>query len=342
MTSMNKYMQYKKNKSIVQPSVDQMERWLNINKIDHRVGTKDQIRICNPDGDTKFCMAICKSKALVHDFRPDHEQYDGTFIRFVSKYKNITIQESINEVCGNNIMYADSIREEDEEEVVENIIELPNGSISLRDESESKIKKIVMNYLINERALNEEAILQANIHYLGTSIVVPYYEYGMIVYWQLRKFMTKMFQFPPSSDKTAGDFLYGFDNIEPCSLAIIVESIFNVLSIGSDCGATGGAALKDGQIKLLKILNPQQIILAPDNDSAGVASVVKDYLALKKGNWEIFYCLPPYSSDPKSQMDWNDMKQKGLDPRKYIMSKKRKVNMLDVFNGIDYKSWKLD
>lgn len=342
MAKDNKYLKYKKsNKKFVQPTADQMEMWFRNNGIKYRnVQRNGQFRICNPDGDTKFCVEISKEKALVHDFRPNHQQHDGSFIRFVSVHKGISIQEAINEVCGGKIVYSNGLdSEDDEDEEIEDEIDLPSGSISLRDKDKGgKIREVVINYLTRERGLSEEIILQANIHYLGTSIVVPYYEYGMIVFWQIRRQLSKIFQFPTSSSKSAGDFLYGFDNIEPNSYVIITESIFNTLSVGSDSAATGGASLKEGQIKLLKSLNVTCIILAPDNDDAGIKSAIKDYHSLKKYDWDIYCCLPPYSKD--DQMDWNDMKKKGIDPKKYILDNKKKMSMMTVFNGIDGKIFK--
>lgn len=337
----NKYMKYKKNNTrFVQPTAYQMECWFRANGIEYRHGRGDQFRICNPDGDTKFCVEVSKTEALVHDFRPNHQQYDGSFIRFVSRYKGISIQEAISEVCGKDAKASTFIKRVEEPEEVEDEISLPSGSLPLRNNKGDNTWKLVMSYLTRERSLDREAIMQANIHYLGTTVVVPYYEYDMIVFWQMRQQLSKRFEFPPSSTKNAGDFLYGFDNVEPHSFVIITESIFNTLSIGPDCVATGGAKLKDGQIRLLQILSPSKIILAPDNDDAGVDSLIKDYMNLRKGSWEIWYCLPPYDKDEKKQMDWNDMKRSGLDPRSYVLSNMKKMSMLDAFSGIDRKIFK--
>lgn len=335
----NKYMKYKKSR-FVQPTADQMERWFRKNGIEYKSGNKSQFRICNPDGDTSFCIEISKDKALVHDFRPHHQQYDGTFLRFVSKFKGISIEEAIEEVCGDARFYADDILDEEEDEELEDDIELPDGAVSLREESDSKIRKIVMNYLLNDRKLDESAIMQANIHYLGTSVVVPYHEYGMIVFWQIREILSKFFEFPRACGKTAGDFLYGFDNVEPHSYVIVTEAIFNTLSIGSDCVATGGASLKDGQVKLLKILSPSEIILAPDNDKAGRKSLEKDYQSLKKHNWDISYCLPPFVKGG-DDIDWNDMKKMGLNPREYILKNKKKLTVKNIFEGINGAEFKM-
>jgi DNA primase len=341
MAKFNKYLQYKNKGKFVKPTPEQIENWLRSNAIDFK-SMNEQYRVCNPDGDTKFSMSISKESALVHDFRPNHQDRDGTFIKFVSLYKNISIKEAIDEVCGKNINFINNKSTKEQEVENDNYIELPKGCKSLRDKTDSKLWSINMSYLINERGLDKDIIYRSNIHYLGTNIVVPYYQYGMIVFYQSRAQMDKKFNFPPVSvtSKRAGDFLYGFDDVEPCSEIIIMESIFNSLSYGAGAVATGGAKLKDGQLNLLRILNPHTVILAPDNDGAGISSVEKDFLALnkmKRGDLfkDIFYCLPPYSKD--SQKDWNDMKREGVDVSKYILKNMKKLSVKNIFEGIDYK-----
>ena len=335
--SKNKYLRHKSNKSFVKPSSDQMESWLK-KHFDYKT-MSDQFRICNPDGDSKYCMAISRSQALVHDFRPGHQQYDGTFIGFISKYKNISIREAIDEVCKGVIFSSADDTVIDEAEDIEHEIELPAGSRSLRDKNDSKLWKMNVGYLVNRRGLDYDVIIRANIHYLGTEIIVPYYQYGVLVFYQSRQQMDKRFNFPKSTVKKAGDFLYGFDNVEPHSEVIIVESIYNSLSIGDGCVATGGASLKPGQLRLLKALAPKDIILAADNDEAGRKSICKDFISISKSKIvsNIYYCLPPFSTD---QMDWNDMKQRGLNPKRYIHDNKRKMSMKVAFEGISGREFK--
>jgi hypothetical protein len=341
MILMVDYNKFKKNKKFVKPSDDQVEYWIS-KHFDYKLNG-DQIRICNPDGDTKYCMAVSKKEALVHDFRPNHQQYDGTFLRFVADFKNISIREAIKEVCGNNVKrFKDDTNHEEIDEEIENEIELPSGSESLRDKKDTKLWRINMGYLVNERGLDKNVIYKSNIHYLGTEIIVPYYQYGMIVFYQSRRQMDKIFNFPKINNKKAGDFLYGFDNVEPYSDLNVVESIFNCLSIGNNTVSTGGAKLKDGQIDLIKVLRPSSITLAYDNDSAGREAVKKDFASLNKIKWlsgNIYYCLPPYSSNDDNQMDWNDMKRNKMNPSEYIFNNKIKMTMKDLFNGITGKQF---
>lgn len=333
-----KYNKYIRRKGrFVQPTVEQMEIWLKRNGIEYKIFPR-QLRACNPDGDMNYSMEISKEKALVHDFRASHKQYDGTFLGFVSRYKNISYREAIEEVCGGRIRYEVPI-ERDEPEEEERLIELPVGSVSLRDKNKTKLWQFNMGYLVNERGLDEEVVYRANIHYLGTEIVVPYYEFGMLVFYQSRRQMDKKFNFPSSAEtnKKAGDFLYGFDDVEPETDINLVESIYNALSIGPGTMATGGASLKEGQVKLLMSLNPSSVTLAPDNDGAGIKSIGKDFLALRKNIDEIYYCLPPYNPVREEQEDWNDLKRMKINTKEYIKCKKRKMTMKVLFEKIDGK-----
>lgn len=329
----NKYMQMSKSRKWFNPSPEQVENWIKEN-FEYKWAGK-QIRINNPDGDQKFHLHICPDKAVVHDFRPNHQQHDGSFLKFVSAYKGISIMSAIAEVCGKGRIITQYQRVVEEEPKIENedVIKLPDGAVPLKGGT-GKIWDVVMNYLVNERKLTKEEIYQANLHHLGTNIVAPYYQYGMIVFWQLRMMVDKKFKFPDGSTKSAGDFLFGFDDVEPCGEVISVESIFNKLSIGHDTVATGGAALKDGQIKLLKVLNPTSITFAPDRDEAGIKSLTADFYAISKERKDnlfkdLLYCLPAAGYN-----DWNDMRKAGLNVREYIFKNRKKLSLSALFAGI--------
>ena len=337
----NKYLLARKqNSGFVQPTPEQIENWLNKN-FECKIANDDQIRICNPDGDTEFRLYISRVNAVVHDFRPNHQQFDGSFLKFVSTYKNIMFSEAIKEVCGNSpIISRYSASKENDEIQNDDPIKLPEGSILLA-KYHGKARDMCMTYLTKVRGFSEDVIFKAKIAACGTSMVVPYYQYDMLVFWQMRSLISKVFRFPDEGEtnKKAGDFLYGFDDIEPCSEVSVVESIYNCLSIKHNSLATGGASLKDGQLKLLRSLNPKSIILAPDRDEAGIKSIQKDYFALNKmrtGDFckEIYYAIPPLEVAKAGKKDWNDMLKMGYNVYKYINENKKLVTTRLLFDGI--------
>jgi len=310
----------------IHPTSDQIESWVS-RHFDYKLLThKNQIRICNPDGDTKYHLWISTDQALVHDFRPNHQQWDGSFLKFVADYREISFTDAVKEVCGENSIISGYQRAVDSGSISENddIISLPEGCKPLRKGSGGQplAWKTCMKYLMKKRGLPKESIFKANIHFLGTHIVVPYYQYDMIVFWQMRQVVSKVFTFPPNSSVSAGDFLYGFDDVEPRGEIMITESIFDALSIGSGAVSTGGASLKDGQVRLLKALSPETVILAPDNDEAGIRSIQKDYYSLVKQSKivsDIKYCLPLEGKD------WNDMLLDGVNLKNYIRGNAQKI-----------------
>jgi DNA primase len=252
-----------------------------------------------------------------HDFRPG--AWTGTFLKFVKEFRGIDYFEAAKEVRGGSAKsIRDAIRNEiakiDQEEErpaiepEEAVIELPSGSKPFTEEKGSMAWKIAMKYL-QSRRIDEQTAIENFVHYRPGSIVFPYIEYGMMVYWQERSIIGKEFR-NPDETRTGlqkSDFIYGFDNIEPSGTVILVESMFNSLSIGADTGATGGAEIIGKQMRKLRALNPQTIILAPDYDDAGIHSLKKNFYSLRELPAKLAYSLPPVPD-----MDWNDMdKERG-------------------------------
>ena len=156
----------------------------------------------------------------------------------------------------------------------------------------------------------------------------PYYEFETLVYWQSRNRFNKVYRFPDVSvfDKKSGatlgetegskgDFLYGFDDCDIASYVTITESIFGQYTLGQQALASGGASLTPSQVGKIKILGPKKgIILSPDNDSAGVKSMIHNFRLLQPLGYPIYWSLPPkleYQSGDKKKYtkDWNELVQ---------------------------------
>jgi hypothetical protein len=209
-----------------------------------------------------------------------------------------------------------SLRKKDEpEEALEKEVELPPLCKPFTDKTFPKARQLALNYL-NSRKVSEEKAIKLQLHYTPEGIVFPYIEYDTIVYWQSRELIDKRFNFPDESKTGLAktDYLYNFDNVEPGDDVIIVESIFNCISLGDNCIATGGAIISGAQPRKLRVFNPKVLILAPDNDEAGRKSLRSNYFLLYK-DFNLAYCLPP-----PGIKDWNDFEQaRGLgSARKYV------------------------
>ncbi len=304
--------------------------------------TDKQLRICNPadSDDVKFKLwiSLYKTKSAhsdrvdywVHDFRPNHHDYDGSFLNFVAKYKKITYKQAAREVMGNKsflVKKKEEKEEENEEEKDEGIILREEKGIALPkdiskiDGSNDSLQRLAINYL-KKRGFTVIDAMTYDLHYTINSIVFLYREFGRVVHWQQRSLLGKTFLFPTETKK--GDHLFGYDL---CNGSIgITESAFGAMALGPGMTASGGASLTDGVIKLLRKGKFNRITLAPDNDEAGIDSLKSNWKLLIKHFDDIYYCLPPKMDKKK---DWNDaMLLYGRDEiRKFYFDHQRKVTI---------------
>ena len=333
---------------------EQIEKWIKRNFPEAKKRSNGrQISINNPfNGDTgqHFWISLVETKTkkfdtknyYVHDWR--NSSYNMSFVKFVKRYLNVSYFEAIRDITDNSKnSLRDLLRnsrhvevEEDVEEEIEEEVKLPVTSEPFKDE-DTKVSRMALNYLESRRISKTQAISH-NLHYTPSSIVFPYIEYGVIVYWQERSFIGKIFNFPNEAEtglrKT--DYLYNFDNVEqPDNVVIIVEAIISSINIGDGCVATGGATMADDSKQLDKIcgFRPKQVIFAPDLDKAGVKSTLSNYLILKKRiNASFGLALPP-----EKNIDWNDIEKKDGEgaARKYIINNSMKFDMQYLFGVIE-------
>ena len=280
--------------------------------------------ICNPlNGDAGFHFNINPKKGVCHDWRGDDSwagpvnpktgKRNVSFLNFIRLYKKCSFQEAYRLVSGNLV----SMVEDDTQTaaIIESDITLPPGSCPIADDNPLAIAIILW---LSRRGYTQEDIEAQNLHYYGNDVVWPYYEFGEMVYWQSRSFINKTFRFPDRniykdgsiigiSDVSKGDFLYGFDEIPSLGKCYITESIFDKNSIGPSAVASGGAALTDNQCRKLRMANPAEVVLAPDNDKAGIESIVINYSKLRSYFQTVKYVLPPTKCNGKDIKDWNEL-----------------------------------
>lgn len=289
----------------------------------------EELRINNPfDGDTGHHFNISVLKGYTHDWRGD-EGWAGfnpntgkinkrTFLRFVQQYLiqqrgRCSFPEAVQDVLGASSgalallkWHRTRLLPESKETAS---LELPEGTTEFG--RGTKLETGLCAWLAS-RGVDDRKIKKYRIMYSGLNVVWPYYEYDPTpVYWQSRSRINKVFRFPPESvGVTKGQFFYGFDQAEPASFIIITESIFGCLTLEDQCLATGGASITETQVKKLRLLGPKDgIILAPDNDKAGIESILHNATLLQPLGYKLFYALPPIVKLPDDQLskDWNDL-----------------------------------
>lgn len=300
----------------------------------------EEYLICDPfDGDAKFRFSINPDKGVCHSWHgddwagpinPQTGKRNCSVVKFVKVYRKCSYRQALEELLGATEDVSAYLRPEGRVSTAEVqrtiIVALPDG-VELLATSTDRQAKHLISWLVT-RGYTLEDIEQAELYHLGMDIYWPYFEFEMLVYWQARSRLNKRFEFPDEyvydddgnivakAEGSKGDFLYGFDRVEPVSYLIITEAIFDQHTLGDQALASGGADLTTNQIKKLKILGPRKgIILAPDNDKAGIQSAIRNANLLKAHGFDVYYSLPPrykYEEDGevKFTKDWNEIGQK--------------------------------
>jgi hypothetical protein len=308
-----------------------------------------ELRICNPfDSDSKFKFSVSPEKGLCHDWRgdgwagpvnPKTGKRNCSFVRFVRLYRKCSYKQAIEEILDGAEDLDSYLRPDGRvtDPATTKIIEvkLPLGLLPLTTSTDIAAKPV--KAWLKSRGYTDETIAKADLQHIGFEVYWPYYEFDVLVYWQSRSRLNKRFKFPPvehfdNDGKLAGisevsktDFWYGFDEIDPASYAVITEAIFDMNTLGRQCLASGGAALDPKQIKKLRILGPRKgVILAPDNDKAGLKSVLQNTQLLEREKFKVFFSIPPEieyideDGKKKKTSDWNDMFAKAGIPLKEV------------------------
>jgi hypothetical protein len=318
---------------MIKPSKSQITKWVKKNfGTDFKEAKQGkELRINNPMSiDDGYHLWINLEKAIVNDFRPTYkDDVRGTFLSFVMKYKKISFRQAVKEVMGNVKIdeLRHSIYDKDEEEEEKVRVELPNDFKYLTYD-DTIISKIIKTYLNNRCIANGKAY-KVGIGYSGMNVLFPYRENNEIVYWQQRSVNNKRFLYP--SDTNKSDFIYGIDEIDPTEPVIVTESIFNSLMFDNSI-AVGGSDLSDTQKNKLKKSGAKKVIMAFDNDDAGLSGTAKAYNKLS-AYFEL-YCT--FTNDDR---DWNDL---AIDDGKNEMMKvfKNNISKLDFAKCIKLKRQK--
>lgn len=317
----------------------------------------DELLIVNPfkgDGEYKFNISL--SKAICNDWRSNEwvgynpntgRQNKCTFIRFARLYLesvrgSCSYLAALEDVLGSSSSAAAvlaSQRLNKQLEKSQNAKEVPSlgipaGAKDIDFTDKSIISRSVISWL-RSRKITEDIVKRYKMMHANFDIIWPYYEFDELVYWQSRSRLNKEFLFPPESiGVSKGDFLFGFDFVEQASYITIVESILCCQTLRDQVIASGGAALTLKQAKKLQFLGPKDgVILAADNDSAGLRSILSNANLLKPFGFKLFCSIPPsikYDSDDgvKSTKDWNDIaRYTQEDPRKLF---EENVKSLDI------------
>jgi hypothetical protein len=327
--------------------------------------------ICDPfTGDTGFNFNINPEYGVCHSWHgdewagpvnPETNKRNCSVVKFIKVLRKCSYREALSELLGASEDVSSYLRPEGRvgaakvERTVS--VALPGGLEILATSKDPQAK--ALRSWLKSRGYTKERMEKAELYHIGMDVYWPYFEFEMLVYWQARSRLNKRFEFPPENiydDKgeivgktegTKGDFFYGFDEIEPASYVIITEAIFDQNTLLDQCLASGGADLTPNQVKKLKIIGPRKgIILSPDNDNAGISSVVRNRQVLDSLGFPLFCSIPPklkYEEDGETRYtkDWNEIGQKVVgfeNVRKIHDDRIRKLNTQEVIRLKDLLS----
>ncbi len=297
----------------------------------------DELVICNPfNGDTNFKFNISIIKASCHCWTgdewagPTHPvtgKRNCSFIKFVKLFKRCSYTEAVKDVLGTVSDISAYLRPENRQSDAKPLrkvsVALPDGTERLIGASDPQAK-LLIKWLMS-RGYTLQEIEDNDIHFLGMEVYWPFFEFDELIYWQSRDRLNKTFRFPDikivdkkgdtiaETEGSKGDFLYGFDDCDPANFIIITESIFGKNTIGAQTLASGGAILTENQIGKIKIIGPKNgVILSPDNDAAGIKSIIANHKLLLGHGYPLFYSIPPkieYLDDDNKKFtkDWNEL-----------------------------------
>lgn len=289
------------------------------------------------DSDIGHNFNISPEKGVCHDWRgnewagpanPETGKRNCSFIKFVRIFRKCSYRDALKEVLGTSADLSSYMRPEgrvtDSEAKKKVAVALPAGTELLATSADPQAN-ILIKWLAT-RGYTPDDIEKTELHHLGMDVYWPYYEFDTLVYWQSRSRLNKRFNFPDidvrdkkgnivgETEGSKGDFLYGFDDVESASYLIITEAIFDKHTLRDQALASGGAALTPRQVGKIKILGPRKgIILSPDNDKAGIKSILENHSLLKE--YKLFYSLPPAleyvdrDGEEKKTKDWNEIGQ---------------------------------
>ena len=270
--------------------------------------------------DTGKHFNINIEKAVCHDWRGDEwagplnartGKRNCSFINFVCLLEIVSYGEAVRLVMGQD--YVTFRSEVQKLPTMKEQMTMPRSAVPLTDSKHGE-RDMLLRWLTS-RGYSEADAAKANLHHVGVEVVWPYYEYEELIYWQSRSRLNKRFAFPSSEifddegnvvgkrEFGKGDFFYGFDQVDHGSYVIITEGIFDQYTLGAQAVASGGALLTSSQVNKLKLLNPAKgVILAPDNDAAGVQSAFTNSVKLRQAGINSYISLPP-----DGVKDWNEL-----------------------------------
>ena len=246
---------------------------------------KQTIQICNPFiQDKKYHLGICYNEKQCYNCFKTNQS--GTIIKFIIKLLgkyNLKLKDIKDELDITNEKQENKPKPKP---IQLNNIQLPNNSYKIDINSNKTANSIFKNYL-NKRNITDDLIQKYQIYLnignpkYNNRVIIPYIQNNEIIFWVARDITQKSslkYLYPPEGKKS--DFVFNLENNLCKDQLIICEGQFNAMIL--DAVAVGGASISDSQLKQLLSTQAKTIIIAFDQDLAGITGSIKGCEKLRK------------------------------------------------------------
>ena len=179
----------------------------------------------------------------------------------------------------------------------------------IKDEIDTKSLPLALNNeYLEQRGISNDTVESFDIkyHQYFKAVIVPLYMRGEQVGYVRRNVVTNP-KYLNSPELDRDSLLFPYDKVEPeNNKIIVVEGVFDAIN-AYDKGvknvvATLGGVISKGQVRLLGSLT-RNIILCPDNDSAGLRIAERNTAMLSRYGFNIEYTIAP-----DGKKDFGDVK----------------------------------
>ena len=227
----------------------------------------------------------------------------GSFLQLYSELKSLTIDESKKELFNYNpddlIQILSSKKKRKIKEVIEyeNFNHILNDCLTVNSETtgyiETKYKELLIKFLKDRNLPPDVNIFVAYKGPYQSRIIIPIYdENNDIIYFQGRRLDDNMPRKYDNPTLKKSNVILNKHKFNKERYIIITEGIIDALSIGDSATSILGKNITDEFIENIKPYTNKGIIIALDNDKAGIDSL-KYFMKHSNYNKQVKYFLFP-------------------------------------------------
>lgn len=211
-------------------------------KIIHNLTNKEVFKVLNFDGD-----------ALLNS--PDRSVLD-LLEEFFAEKDDRLIQVSL------------------EEEIVK--VDLPRGTKPILGD-DSVVAKLAYKYLKSrfkgrdvDKIIKKYDLQYCNSGLYSGYIIIPVKEWGELVWYQGRAFLPANKEPKYLGMSNRNKSLFGLEFVDPDHVIILVEGVFDAMTLGDKALCCFGSSLSKHQYNILRELKPKKVVVCFDWDKSGV------------------------------------------------------------------------